>query len=377
MSDQITCPHCRKPFALDAALAAQLLERQRPAIVAEEARKAAALVEEQLRKSQEDVRSERERREKAQADLRALQKEQADLRRDKEDWDLEKRRQLEADRKAIREEVARRAQEEARLPIAEKEQLIQGLKAKIEELQQRALQGSQQLQGEAQELDLEAMLRAAFPHDAVEPVAKGQHGADVLQRVLGPGGVECGSILWESKRTKHWESEWLPKLRDDQRARKAEVSVLMSAALPKGVEAMAPKDGVWITSPACAVPLAHALRHALLEVAAIRTASEGARGKQELVYEYLSGAHFRQRIAGIVEAFQTMKRDLDEEKSVIRTRWAKREKQIERVLVNTSGLVGDLQAIAGRTLPEIDALEVKSLEAGTEAVTEAVEGPGA
>ena len=149
------------------------------------------------------------------------------------------------------------------------------MQRQIEELRRKAEQGSQQLQGEAQELELEASLRARFPRDLIEPVPKGEFGGDVLQRVIGPLDQPCGTILWESKRTKNWSDGWLAKLRDDQRKAKADIALIVSSALPKGVHTFDQIDGVWVTDARCAVPVAIALRQSLIELAAARQAREG------------------------------------------------------------------------------------------------------
>src|SRR5262249_57731053 len=123
----------------------------------------------------------------------------------------------------IQEETAKRADDEYRLRLAEKEKQIQDAKKANEELKRKLEQGSQQTQGEVLELQLEDMLRSAFPMDHIEPVPKGVSGADVIHRVLGRSGRECGIIVWESKRTKAWSDGWLQKLKDDQRRLTAEV----------------------------------------------------------------------------------------------------------------------------------------------------------
>jgi hypothetical protein len=206
------------------------------------------------------------------------------------------------------------------------------------------------LQGEVQELELENLLRVKFPFDSIEPVAKGEFGGDVLQRVISQTGQQSGAILWESKRTKNWNDGWLTKLREDQRTARAEISVLVSQVLPKGVEAFDVIDGVWVTSPRAALPVATMLRHTLLQVSMARQVSEGQQTKTEMVYQYLTGPRFRHRVEAIVEAFSSMKDDLDKERKVITKQWAKREEQIERVMGATVGMYGDLQGIAGKSL---------------------------
>jgi hypothetical protein len=232
----------------------------------------------------------------------------------------------------------------------EKEHTIASMQKQIEDLKRRAEQGSQQLQGEVQELALEEILSTKFPHDTIEPVPKGEHGGDILQRVCGPFGQRCGTILWESKRTKNWSDAWLGKLREDQRAAKAEVAVIVSQVLPKGVETFEVVDGVWVTHPKAALSVAVTLRHTLIEVAGARHTSEGQQTKVEMVYQYLTGPRFRQRVQAIVEAFSSMQEDLDKERKVILKQWAKRGEQLERAIEATAGMYGDLQGIAGKPL---------------------------
>jgi hypothetical protein len=183
-----------------------------------------------------------------------------------------------------------------------------------------------------------------------------------VHKVLGPLGACCGTILWESKRTKNWSDGWLAKLRDDQRAAKAELCVIVSQALPKDVEHFDRVDNVWVVHPRVVIPVAEALRHVLIEASLARSAGEGQQTKMEMIYDYLTGPRFRQRIEAIVEAFTTMQEDLDRERRAIMRQWGKREEQIERVMQATVGMYGDLQGIAGKSIQEIEGLEVLSLE---------------
>ena len=170
--------------------------------------------------------------------------------------------------------------------------------------------------------------------------------------------------MWESKRTKNWSDGWLAKLRGDQRAAKAEIAILISQAMPKGIESFGQIDGVWISAPKYAVPLVIALRQTLIEVANSKQSQEGQQTKMELVYEYLTGPRFRHRVEAIVEKFSDMQADLDREKKAMTRLWAKRESQIQGVIESTVGMYGDLQGIAGRALQEIEGLEVPLLESG-------------
>ena len=392
----IVCPNCKTEIKLTESLAAPLLEatrrdfeqrmRQKDAdlasklkeegarIAAEEARKAKLALSTELEQRTRTVADLENALKENNAKLAEAQKAQADLIRKQRELDTKLReadlaveKRIQEGLNATREQARKEVESELKLKVAEKEQTISSMQRQIEELKRKAEQGSQQLQGEVQELELEALLGARFPQDTIEPVPKGEHGGDVLQRVVGPVGQPCGTILWESKRTKNWSDGWLAKLREDQRAAKAEIAILVSQALPKEVETFDLVEHVWVVHPRVAIPVATALRQSLVELAVARQASEGQQTKMEMVYGYLTGPRFRQRVQAIVEAFSSMQEDLDREKKTITKQWAKREEQIERVMQATVGMYGDLQGIAGKTLQEIDGLELRSLSGPQEA----------
>jgi len=307
------------------------------------------------------LRSRDEKLAEAQAAQAELIRKQRELDDAKREFELTVEKRVQDNLTEVRAQAKREAEESLRLRVAEKDQTIASMQQKIEELKQKAEQGSQQMQGEVQELELEALLRAKFPFDTVEPVPKGEFGGDALQRVVSPGGQACGTILWESKRTRNWSDAWLVKLREDQRAAKAEIAVIVSQALPKGIETFDVVEGVWVVSPRAALPVATLLRHSLLQVSLARQASEGQHTKTEMVYQYLTGPRFRHRVEAIVEAFTSMQEDLDKERKAIMKQWAKRDAQIERVMNATVGMYGDLQGIAGKSLQEIEGLELTAL----------------
>lgn len=253
------------------------------------------------------------------------------------------------------------AEDAMKYQVAEKEMTIKAMQEQIEGLKRRAEQGSQQAQGEAMELELEALLKTKFPFDDIQPVPKGEYGGDVVHRVAGMSGQTSGTILWEFKNTKVFMDAWLPKLRGDQRTAKAEIAVIVTTALPKGVETFDMIDGVWVCSPRTAVPVAMVLRQSLMDVSAAKQSQEGQAGKAELVYNYLTGPRFKLRVEAIVEAFSTMQEDLDKERKAIMRQWAKRDEQIARTLDATVGMYGDLQGIAGKPLQEISGLSMATL----------------
>jgi len=347
---------------------AQKLQQERVRIAAEEQQKAKLALGNDLDQKVKEINILQEVLKQRDIKLAEAQKAQAELIRKQRELDDAKReldltieKRVQADLGAERDKAKREAEEELKLKVMEKDQTITAMQKQIEELKRRAEQGSQQLQGEVQEMELEALLAAKFPRDTIQPVPKGEFGGDVLQRVIGPLNQICGTILWECKRTKNWSDGWLPKLREDQRAAKAEVAVIISQALPKEVEAFGFIEGVWIADPKVMLPVAFSLRQTLIEVATARQASEGQQTKMEMVYGYLTGPRFRQRVQAIVEAFSSMKEDLDREKKTIIRQWAKREEQIDRVMQATVGMYGDLQGIAGKTLQEIEGLEFQEM----------------
>ena len=347
---------------------AQKLQQERVRIATEEQQRAKLALGNDLDQKAKEISSLQEvlkqrdlklgEAQKAQAELIHKQRELDDAKRE---LDLTIAKRVQADLSAERDKARKEAEEELKLKVMEKDQTITAMQRQIEDLKRRAEQGSQQLQGEVQELELEALLAAKFPRDTIQPVPKGEFGGDLLQRVMGPLNQSCGTILWECKRTKNWSDGWLPKLREDQRTAKAEIAVIVSQALPKDVETFGFVDGVWIADPKVALPVALSLRQTLIEVASARQAAEGQQTKMEMVYGYLTGPRFRQRIQAIVEAFSSMREDLDREKKAITRQWAKREEQIDRVMNATVGMYGDLQGIAGKTLQEIEGLEFQGM----------------
>ena len=292
---------------------------------------------------------------KAQAELVRKERQLEDAQREME---LTIEQQVSGKLTAEREKAEKAADEKHALRLIEKDEKMASLQRKIEELQKKAEQGSQQLQGEALEIQLESMLAARFPHDRIEAVPKGEHGGDILQRVMTPTGTAGGTILWETKRTKNWSDGWLAKLREDQRQAKAEVAAIISVARPKDCDSFDQIDGVWVIAPHCVVPVAMTLRQTLMEVSAARQVGEGQQTKTQMLYQYLTGPKFRLRVQAIVEAFTDMEADLAKEKKAITRQWAKRETQITRVMEATVGMYGEMQGIAGKSVLEIEGLEI-------------------
>ena len=288
----------------------------------------------------------------------ALRKRARELEEREKSLKLEVQRTLDKEREKTWQDAQSALQEQHQLKDAEKDQQLAEMRRQIEELKRKAEQGSQQAQGEVLELELEEILRSNFRSDEIEAVAKGIKGGDILQKVHTKSGHYCGTILWEAKRTKAWSNGWIQKLKVDQRAIKADLSVLVSTVLPEDVRRIGDIDGVWVTDFASAVGIGMALREILIKVTSARSALSGKTSKMEVIYNYLTGSEFRQRVEAILEPFITMKDDLDMERRAMEKAWAKREKKIQRVVQSIAGMHGDLQGIVGTALPQIKFLEL-------------------
>ncbi|MGL3210679.1 DUF2130 domain-containing protein [Bradyrhizobium sp. BR 1433] len=352
---------------------ASRLAAERSQLVATEAKKAREMAAAEIQARMNEAAELRQMLEANNAKLAAAQQAQAELIRKQRALDDEKReldltieKRIQALVDPIKVKARQEADEGARLRVAEKDQTIESMSRTIEELKRKAEQGSQQSQGEVLELELEELLRGRFPADLIEPVGKGELGADVIQQVNGSIGQPAGVILWETKRTKAWSDGWLAKLRDDQRRSGADVALIISHALPKYIEQFDLVDGVWVAHPRCALPVAVALRQGLVDVSSSRLVQQGQQTKMEQVYHYLTGTKFRQRVEAVVEKFNDMREDLDKERKFMGRQWAKRDTQILAVIDSTVGMVGDLQAIAGKAMPEIPSLDMPLLENGAE-----------
>ena len=297
-----------------------------------------------------------------------FRKKERELLKEKESMDLVVGRKIDDERQKVYEEAAKKFEEKQRLKDAEKDKKINEMVVQIDDLKRKSEQGSQQTQGEVLELEVENILRTCFLHDHIEPVPKGIKGADVLQKVHNPSGQYCGTIVWETKRTKAWSDGWISKLKEDQRMIKGEVAIILTTAMPKDVKGFGHVNGVWVTDYASMVGIATAIRIGLIEVTNTKMAAVGKKGKMEVVYNYLSGAEFKQKVEAIVEAFKNMKDDLEKEKKAFTKIWAKREKQIELVISNTASMYGDIHGIIGVSLPQIKLLEIESEEETDEIV---------
>lgn len=286
----------------------------------------------------------------AQAVQLEVERERATLEEAKAEFSLLLQREVNRRMQEVRESAQAKAEERFVVELQERDLQIERLRSDIEGLRKRAEQGSQQLQGSALEVTVEQALRAAFPTDTITPAKKGEAGGDVLQHVVTMDGKVCDPILVESKRTKSWNSEWLEKLRYDQREAHAVHAVLVTQAVPKGITTFGFLDGVWVVTRQFLVSVVTMLRHGIIDVSAVRIASEGRQSKADLVYEYLMRGDFARRVNAVADAIHGLRADYQ-----VRRKRAQRELAVEEQRINSAEsalmhLVGDFQGIAGEQL---------------------------
>src|SRR5918911_2285957 len=371
METVITCPNCKTEIPLSDAfqheieagvLAAERARHQRELEAATKAiefaatKKASDDAAQREAALRADAAEEKERNRKLLSQLEEMTTELRALRRKDEERELAYKQQLAAEEERIRAEARRSVADEYQLKDREKDERLAAALRQVKELEAKMQQGSQQAQGEALELEIEELLREAFRDDEISEIKKGQRGADVIEKIIDRRGRNCGTILWETKNGK-WQEAWLAKLRDDQREAKAHIAVLVAANPPADIETFVNRDGVWIVRRRYARDLASLLRHILIAVYAERANQAGKDEKMEILYGYLISPEFQHRVQAIVEGFTYLLNDVEREKRWFETKWARQEKEIRKIIDSTQGMYGDLQAVTGRSLPTIAALE--------------------
>ncbi len=249
--------------------------------------------------------------------------------------------------------IRKRESERVDLKLKERDEVINFMKEQMDEMKRKAEQGSMQLQGEVQELAIEDILHGFFPYDLIEEVGKGIKGADVIHTVRNKIGVDCGKILYESKRTKAFSYEWITKLKSDAVLVKADVCVIVTEALPEGVDRMAQKDGVWICSFNDFKSLILVLRDSLIRVNEAYSSQTNKGEKTQMLYDYLTSNEFKLQIGSIIEGFTSLQDSYIKEKRAMERIWKEREKQLEKVLLNTNHFIGSIKGIAGSSMPEL------------------------
>jgi len=262
--------------------------------------------------------------------------------------ELEVARTISIEKGKIEEDVSKRISEEYRFRELESDKKMADLISQLNDAKRKAEQGSQQLQGEVLELDLEASLKESFPQDIIESIGKGVKGADVRQKVRSNSGKVCGVILWESKRVQNWGKDWIPKLKVNLRAEAAHIPVIVSVVLPdEAISGLGQKDGVWICKPSLAISLSHVLRRQLLEVALVNAQADKQGTLAETLYVYVTSHEFRQQVESMVETYKEMKDQITKERVAFEKSWKVRDAQVEKIFIGTANIVGSIQGKLG------------------------------
>lgn len=374
----INCPYCKKEFELSDAFKHQIEET----ILAEEREKQKEYIdkiaqdiklktekrvkdemETQLKDTRNENSESKEKINKLSTELLDLTKLLRTLKEKDQQRDLEMQKQLIRERDALQKEIEKNVTEKAGVEIAEMRKQLDDTKKALEDAQRKAAQKSQQLQGEVFELELEAILKNTFHQDEIEPVGKGVSGADIRQLVKSPKGYNCGTILWELKRTKEWSEKWISKLKDDARSEKAMFCVIVSSILPKQAEdGLGIVDGVWLCNPKLIVPLAMILRRNLLDIGYQKAISHNKEEKSEFLYTYITSHEFQQQVESILEVYQQMQEQIQKERLSFERSWKQRETQVQKILLGTANIIGSMQGVVGASMPPIKGLELPQLD---------------
>lgn len=415
-SNTVKCPHCKTDFQLgeaisseiEASIKARYVERfnKDQKELSDAKRKLDAQIEE-LKKQQEEqqrIIDEKVKLQKAVLEQEAIKKAASELstqmdfltkelaekekkikesqakeldillkekafKEKEQEFEITLQKRLQAERESLSETIKKQEQEknaikekDFQLQLMEAKKQLEDQKKLTEEMIRKQEQGSMQLQGEVQELVLEELLRLTFPFDTIDEVGKGVNGADVIHTVKNTFGKECGKIIYESKNTKTFSSDWIDKLKQDMRATQADIAIIVTKSMPKDMDKFGLKDGVWICNFTEIKSVTFMLRDSLIKIHAAHASQENKGDKMSMLYSYLTGTEFRQQMEAIVEGFMELQNGIQKEKIAMQKIWKEREKQLERVLLNTSNFYGSVKGIAGNAIGDIKLLELDSGE---------------
>jgi hypothetical protein len=341
----------------DSGEAAKRLEQR----IEAEKKKAAAFAVKTLKQETEELQQSIDRQTEQIDDFRSkevqLRKEKSELEESRKGLELEVVRKLDYEKKAIQASL----EEGFKLREAEFNKKLADAAKANDEMKRKLEQGSQQLQGEVLELELELLLSTEYPLDSVDAVKTGARGADVIQTVKMRSGTECGKLVWETKRTEHWSNNWVSKLKTDMQTVNGNIGVIVTSVFPADeTGSMLIRDGVWLVKPSLVKSLADALRNQLIEVQRQKVVNAGREQHIEAVYDYICSPQFLQRLKAVVEHQKVMKDELDKERNAITRIWNKREKQIDGITNQMISMAGDLQGLADDGMPLLD--QISALE---------------
>lgn len=323
-------------------------------------------IREEQKEAYQELEKELEEKSLQIKELNKLKAEKSRLEREKEELqekiiaDTEKEFSL----KLVEEKqkYQKQAEEKFELQIKELQKQLQDQKDLTEEMKKRQEQGSMQLQGEVQELAIEKYLKENYIYDEIKEVGKGDMGADSLQIVNTSYKPNCGTIYYESKRTKTFKEDWIAKFKNDIQEKGADIGVLVTAVYPKNMTRMGMRDGVYICTYEEFKALSFILRETLIKISDTKTLQENRHEKSAILYNYLTSTEFRFQFETIVNAFVGLQNDLESEKRAMNKLWKKREKEIQNVLSATTDMYGAIQGISGNAIQRVEALELPLLD---------------
>ena len=379
----ITCPNCNHQFSLsdlEKHELEEMREKLQIELKADADKRALAWAQEQIAKSKLDadeankrqtieLESLRKRDEEARKKEEAFFRQQNEFEMLKKNLEIEKDKARIDERKKLEEEYIRQTQDKVRLELQKqdletekrlraKDEQIAQMQRSIEDAKRKGEQGSMQIQWEIQEDALKELLAQSFPIDIISDVEKWIKWADIIQEVRNDFGQSVGVIAWESKSTKAWSESWVDKLKEDRLRVNADVSILVTAALPKEVEKFGLYKWVWLVEWAYVLPIAMMLRGQIESMSHLRTSLVSKDEKMEVLYNYLTSAKFKDKVENIIDAFRQMQDQVAEERRAFESRWKKRESLLEQVIKNTGGMYGDLGGVLGGKLATVDYLEL-------------------
>jgi hypothetical protein len=382
MATDIKCPNCGHNFTLDDVMSDELntklkaekeklnsdavkwrkeqeekFQQQKTSIEATAQKKASEELSVKLKSMEEEATLKNAQVKELQTKELGLLRDKAALEEKQKNIEIELEKRFLEKRKELEDSAIKRERELSDLKLKEKDLAMDSMKKTIDELNRKVEHGDNRLQGESQEVLLEEILKEYFPFDVIEEVGKGVEGADCIQVIRNNSGKECGKIIYESKRTKNWSNSWIDKLKADMRNSGADVAVLVTQVYPKDMERFGEKDGIWLCSFNEVGSIAHLLRNGIIKVYDIQKSQENRGDKMQMLYDYLTGNEFRGQIEAIVEGFVAMKQSIIKERIQMEKIWKEREKQLEKVLISTSGMYGSVKGIAGASVSDIPLLE--------------------
>src|SRR5260221_1238103 len=373
----ILCPHCKMSFELSEAMDSQYketivaqlekehavsLEKQKKELEEKTTKRVTDELALQLKDTENEALEAKEKGRKLQEELLATTKRIRELKEKDESRDLELAKKLSEESEKIRTKAIADATKETNLKLAAKEKQLQDALKEADDMKRKLQQGSQQSQGEVFELEFENILVQKYPNDKIVPVGKGVKGGDIIQEVWDARGNYVGKILWELKNTKAWSEPWVDKLKADKRAINADEAVLISEIIPQDMKTAGFRNGIWVSQQIFVIPLADTMRAKCIQLFYAKKAAEGKDSKMEILYHYLLGTEFKNRVEAIIEAFSSMQQEIEKEKQYFSNKWARDEKNIRQVIDSTYGMHGDLKGIIGGVLPQIQGLT--GLESG-------------